>query len=755
MEKCARSDCASLWMCGRSELMSTPAENTRLRTCSKNGGAIGSHSAIESRQRKSSKEKADREKRQVLKSSKFIREIKKRNSLVSDWLVQSSVFTKNIQAVNASNTASVASKENSVKSWQQLYKQSDNPPISANASEVSEVLFNLKINKANMPNIKPSEMEAEDSIPLGHSAMSGRSSTARRRAQKAERMRSVKRLHGIQPEEESDEVKLLDDYEWNDHDENSQDAGSQPSRDSHTNATSATGKYRSAESNIGSNEHVSRKEIDNVTPQVGDQEVGNEESNYSSKAMPEHQDDVDESSHNQTSKLNSKNTDKQGEDGEKDEEQPEDIIDRFKRRLDQEDKTVFYDMFELIITKLSTTQMSIQKVRNAQKALESKVEALNNTIDVCTQSVDDIDAEIDEINDVNMKLVQAAVKLESQYEELNKNQKMMNMRTNKGCYILNGISVKKDETAKDAVARFIKTLLEITVEIPVVSAHKMGNASHAPIWFKLEDPDDAARIFKNIAKLKDKENERGRKYNLRDYTNEEEREAKIRQQDIVMENGRLPSSNQLETAYNRGKLFVNGEEYEKKLKEPKIKDILFMSREQESMLDSIEIHEGDSKTENQSTFRVFLKQISKLDEAVDVYHAIAKEHISASHVICGYRIFGSSFHTLQDYVDAKEHGGGRKILEVIKNARIWNVVVVVVRYHNGPNLGPRCFEIIGELVQQAIASYPGALNYGRYFTDQDSLRILNDAAVRPKVAEKPKSSRGRRQRRRSGRGANT
>ena len=219
-----------------------------------------------------------------------------------------------------------------------------------------------------------------------------------------------------------------------------------------------------------------------------------------------------------------------------------------------------------------------------------------------------------------------------------------------------------------------------------------------------------------------------------------------------MENYRLPASNQLETAYNKGRLFVNSQEYVKEIEETRLKDILFMSREQENILDNMRIHEGEEKAEKRSSFKVYAAQIKTIAEAFEVYQAVAKNHISSTHVMCGFRIFGSAFHTLQDYVDAKEHGGGRKILEILKGLKVWNIIVVIVRYHNGPNLGPRRFEIIGEMVRQVVASFPGALNYGRYFTDQETLKALNEAAVKPEPKDKTQNARGRRPYRRHPRG---
>ena len=95
--------------------------------------------------------------------------------------------------------------------------------------------------------------------------------------------------------------------------------------------------------------------------------------------------------------------------------------------------------------------------------------------------------------------------------------------------------------------------------------------------------------------------------------------------------------------------------------------------------------------------------------------------------MCGYRLFGTRFYQMQDFSDDGEAGGGRIILDQLKLSQIWNTAVFVVRYHQGPNLGKRHFEIIKTSTRDAIAAFPKALNYGRFFQDTELLSILNGA----------------------------
>lgn len=49
---------------------------------------------------------------------------------------------------------------------------------------------------------------------------------------------------------------------------------------------------------------------------------------------------------------------------------------------------------------------------------------------------------------------------------------------------------------------------------------------------------------------------------------------------------------------------------------------------------------------------------------------------------------------------------------------------------------------MNEMTKQAIATFPKALNYGQWFSDQISLKALNAAAVKPEVQNLLHAARG-------------
>ena len=723
--------------------MSTPAENTRYKA----GRRHDSKSKSEVKGNMPNR----RQDKQILKANIYATTVNRRNQLVKNWLVKSHGIKV------SSSDKGVKCNEDAIDtdSWARLSKHT-NPFDSNHTSEVSEELLNFKGSKTgtSYKSVKSAEdmnTSAEGSIGVGHSAMSGRSSTARRRLEKSKRLREMKMQHGHEQVKSS-----LDKKTWLqtvDHangerggemcsTKDSQEGITQPeqkgdmyshdqrNRSHDRNSVSNNpldAENDESESNNGSNESLDDQvQLLDVEGQGNQHVDADEESQEQQQIFPSYYEETLDQNRDEEQTGSPKQADTT-------EEKPIDlsILDEYKKRLEENDSSVYYDMFELIITKLAVVQSNINQVRSTQKLLDGKVSSNGRTIDVCTQSIDDIDAEIDDLNDTNIKLVQSAIKNEmgmlANRKEVAKIVKVLD----RGSFMLYGLLLNKDSDVKAAVSAFIKNQLEIQEDIEITSAHRMGATKNAPVWFRLYDPDDIAKIFKNVPNLKDKTNAKGKSYRIKEFMDEERKAEKTRHQDIKMENYRLPQSHKLTLAYKKDDLYVNDKKYVKAIKTPQVKDTLLLNKEQENNLFTLPLHEGKSVDENGSYFQVYAAEVESHEQIQEMYQAVQIRHISASQVFCGYRVFGSSFHKLQDFVDAQEHGGGKSILDAIKATNVWNISVFIVRYHNGPNLGARRYQIINDMTKQVIASFPRPLNYGQYFTDQVTLKHLNSACIQP------------------------
>ena len=70
----------------------------------------------------------------------------------------------------------------------------------------------------------------------------------------------------------------------------------------------------------------------------------------------------------------------------------------------------------------------------------------------------------------------------------------------------------------------------------------------------------------------------------------------------------------------------------------------------------------------------------KLETIRDAYLKLREQHGDARHIICAYWLPGNNYTVLQDYVNDEEFKAGKKLLNLLKAAEIYNRAVFVVRY---------------------------------------------------------------------------
>ena len=64
---------------------------------------------------------------------------------------------------------------------------------------------------------------------------------------------------------------------------------------------------------------------------------------------------------------------------------------------------------------------------------------------------------------------------------------------------------------------------------------------------------------------------------------------------------------------------------------------------------------------------------------------------------------------MTDSIDGGELGAGRRLVEYLIQNSCKNIVVYVVRYHRGPNLGPVRFDMIVNAAKSVIDEMPNDL----------------------------------------------
>ena len=203
------------------------------------------------------------------------------------------------------------------------------------------------------------------------------------------------------------------------------------------------------------------------------------------------------------------------------------VLTQFKTRLEADDKTVVYDMFELMITKMSCIETSLNKVKNVQGSLTKKITALENAMGSYERDINEMEEDVAEVSDMNIKLVQAAIKCDENFRTVASKVKNVTRAMNKGCYICYGLANKKNDVAKETIKKFCSGTLGLKdqEEINITTAYMIGKKDHSPIVFQLQDPNDAQKIFAKITDKKPK-NVKDRRIIIREFLDAEDRDEK-------------------------------------------------------------------------------------------------------------------------------------------------------------------------------------------------------------------------------------
>jgi len=138
------------------------------------------------------------------------------------------------------------------------------------------------------------------------------------------------------------------------------------------------------------------------------------------------------------------------------------------------------------------------------------------------------------------------------------------------------------------------------------------------------------------------------------------------------------------------------------------KKALFIGEKQLCLTSGMEVSCGSPVTDRKSTFQAFLSRVQSVDEVNSVVNELKLDNkiARATHNMVAYRIaFGTAKSTTtieEGRCDDGEHGGGDKILAVLRAMNAVNVVVMVTRWYGGIHLGPDRFKHIGHVTRQIV-----------------------------------------------------
>ena len=240
------------------------------------------------------------------------------------------------------------------------------------------------------------------------------------------------------------------------------------------------------------------------------------------------------------------------------------------------------------------------------------------------------------------------------------------------------------------------------------------------------DTNHVSTIFQHVPNLKGVKNDDGDRYNISEFLTEKGAEIRSHYQDLAKENRNLPVTYQAEIKMKAGKIQVDGKDL-KYVKPPAHAPLLALDEAEKQEIKPTEIWEGEVITVSTSSFIGYVMEADSFEIVKDAYKYLRAEHLEAQHVMCAYRLFGKKFASLQNYSDDGEVGGGRTLLKLLKELKLFNTVIFVVRIRDQKNIGAKRFIAIEEAAKSALSRMTKVTNRGQAESDQELVVALNSA----------------------------
>ena len=107
--------------------------------------------------------------------------------------------------------------------------------------------------------------------------------------------------------------------------------------------------------------------------------------------------------------------------------------------------------------------------------------------------------------------------------------------------------------------------------------------------------------------------------------------------------------------------------------------------------------------------------------------------------MCAYRIPGSQQYYTEDFYNDGEYGGGKALLELLRDEGYQNCVVFVARNHGGNKLGSKRLDIIKQAGQYALSAAQIVKEEKEKGTSKESLSTTSTKNLEPRKVNKRKA----------------
>lgn len=363
-----------------------------------------------------------------------------------------------------------------------------------------------------------------------------------------------------------------------------------------------------------------------------------------------------------------------------------------------------------IVRMISRLQKSVDSIKSEnirQTNLNLKHDRILENLDERCEAVEeDIQTITDELKECKfqLKLVSnVVIRQDQQIAALNRKLNDAQTREMYPNIIISGIEETAMENPIQQFNSFVTTQLGIQELIPANRAYRMGTGKSRPLLVELRDPITyKPKIYGKVGNLKGKKNSQGARYFVSDHLPEEYNERRRRANDIIAENKRKPPATKENMSVKRGRLLINEKEYRKAVQAPLPAEILYPDEKMYDLAEEIDMVKSKEETVGNSYFVAYAAAVHTHKDIQAAYTKVRMKYANATHISCAFRLPGSDTYFKQDYIDDGEHGAGRTMLGVIKETALMNVVVFMIRFYGGTNLGPMRFEVFKKVTKSAI-----------------------------------------------------
>lgn len=340
------------------------------------------------------------------------------------------------------------------------------------------------------------------------------------------------------------------------------------------------------------------------------------------------------------------------------------------------------------------------------------------------KDIRDLEQELDEYK-FQLKLVRnVVIRQDQQIAILSKKINDAQQREMFPNLVISGIIELPKENTLRVFNQFVQKELEIPELIPAHRAYRIGQGTARPLIVELRDPQNyKTKIYQNVGKLKSKRNANGGRYFVADHLPDVYNEDRRRINDLISENKKKPDVEKQTMSVKKGRLLIDNKVYKKTVVPPMSADILKPSDEILKLADEIDLVKGGEESMNFSHFVAYAGAVEDTRDVQAAYVKVRRKFSESFHIVCAYRLPGKDSPNLQDYVDDGEVGAGRTILSLLKEEKLMNVVVFMIRQFGGQHLGPQRFDLIKKVSMIAIDNLREKI--ASYKQEQEAKRVAD------------------------------